>query len=207
MIVPVSAAPHAGVSSPALTPAQRPADAVELARVLEAWGIKGWVRILPHQAQPDALLKARTWWLEPPEAKFAKGFSLFAGCVEVAVAECKPHADGWVARLEGVNDRNTAEALKGVRISVPRSAFPPPAEGEYYWVDLLGLDVINREGVNLGRVTDLLATGPTSVLVLQDSDPADSAKTIERMIPFVDAYVDAVDTTARRITVDWQADY
>ena len=195
------------MSSPALTPAQRPADAVELARVQEAWGIKGWVRILPFQADPIALVHSPQWWLEPPEARFVRGFALFSGCVQVQVAEIKAHADGWVARLEGVDDRNTAEALKGVRISVPRSAFPPPADGEFYWVDLLGLDVINREGVQLGRVTDLLATGPTSVLVLQDSDPADSAKTIERMIPFVDAYVDAVDTAARRITVDWQPDY
>jgi 16S rRNA processing protein RimM len=67
--------------------------------------------------------------------------------------------------------------------------------------------VVNREGVHMGRVTDLMATGPTSVLVIQASDPTDDTKSIERMIPFVDAYVDAVDTAARRITVDWQLDY
>ena len=207
MIVPVSAASHAGVATPALTPAQRPADAVELGRVLEAWGIKGWVRILPYQAKLEALIQSNRWWLEPPEARFGKGFSVFSGCVEVAVAEIKPHADGWVARLEGVADRAVAESLKGVRISVPRSAFPPPADGEFYWVDLMGLDVVNREGVHMGRVTDLMATGPTSVLVIQASDPTDDTKSIERMIPFVGAYVDAVDTAARRITVDWQLDY
>jgi len=102
-----------------------------------------------------------------PEARFGKGFSAFSGPVRVAVADIKVHADGIVARLEGSNDRNLAESLKGVRIHVARSAFPPAEEGEYYWVDLIGLDVVNREGVNLGVVRDLMATGPTSVLVLE----------------------------------------
>ena len=87
---------------------------------------------------------------------------------------------------------------------IPRSSFPTPAEGEYYWVDLIGLAVVNREGVALGEVADLMATGPQQVLVVryqQDGQPA------ERLIPFVDAYVDAVDLDGKRITVDWQPDY
>lgn len=185
-----------------------PDDAVELGRIQDAWGIKGWVRILPHSADTSALLASSEWFLQPPEARFARGFSAFTGCVSVALSEVKPHTDGLVAQLQGVDDRNAAEALKGVRIYLPRSAFPATPEGEYYWVDLIGLDVINREGVHLGVVRDLMPTGPTSVLVLEYTETVDGAEQIaERMIPFVAAYVDDVDKVARRITVDWQPDY
>jgi 16S rRNA processing protein RimM len=87
---------------------------------------------------------------------------------------------------------------------VPRSSFPTASTDEYYWVDLMGLDVFNREGVHLGKVRDLMSTGPQTILVVGyelDGKPA------ERMIPFVGVYVDRVDLPARRIDVDWQADY
>ncbi len=185
-----------------------PDDAIELGRIQDAWGIKGWVRILPHSADTGALIVSSSWFLQPPEARFARGFSAFSGSVAVDVTEVKSHADGLVAQLGGVNDRNTAESLKGVRIYLPRSAFPATPEGEYYWVDLIGLDVVNREGVHLGVVRDLMPTGPNSVLVLEYPDTVDGAQQVaERMIPFVDAYVDQVDKAARRITVDWQPDY
>jgi 16S rRNA processing protein RimM len=185
-----------------------PADAIELGRIQEAWGLKGWVHILPHSADTEALFASSQWFLQPPEARFARGFSAFSGCVRVTVAEIKSHSDGTVARLEGVDDRTAAEALKGVRIFVPRSAFPAAPEGEYYWVDLIGLDVVNREGVHLGVVRDLMPTGPHSVLVLEFTEEVDGKQKIaERMIPFVSAYVDSVDQAARRITVDWGLDY
>ncbi|MGM9428219.1 ribosome maturation factor RimM [Hydrogenophaga sp. MI9] len=185
-----------------------PDDAVELGRIQEAWGIKGWVRIQPHSADTSALFESREWFLQPPEARFARGFSAFSGSVQVQIAEIKTHADGIVARLEGVEDRNGAEALKGVRISLPRSAFPAAADGEYYWVDLIGLEVVNREGVHLGVVRDLMPTGPTSVLVMEYTETVDGAeKTAERLVPFVGAYIDDVDLKARRITADWQPDY
>lgn len=194
--------------STALVPSALPADAVELGRIQDAWGIKGWVRIQPHSADTDALFASQDWFLQPPEARFARGFSAFSGCVSVRVAELKAHADGLVARLDGVADRNAAESLKGCRISLPRSAFPETPEGEYYWVDLIGLDVVNREGVNLGVVRDLMATGPTSVLVLEYPVVEDGVeKSAERMIPFVSAYIDEVDRQARRIVADWQPDY
>lgn len=185
-----------------------PADAVELGRFLDAWGVKGWVHIQPHSADTRALFESSDWYLLPPEARFGRGFSAFAGPVRVRVAEIKVHAGGIVARLEGMADRNGAEMLKGARIHVARSAFPPAEDGEYYWVDLIGLDVVNREGVHLGVVRDLMPTGPTSVLVMAYTETVDGQeKTAERMVPFVSAYIDAVDLQARRITADWQPDY
>jgi len=123
------------------------------------------------------------------------------------VQEVKDHSDTVVARALGIEDRNGAESLRGARIFVPRSSFPAAADGEYYWVDLIGLQVFNREGVDLGQVRDLMATGPQTVLVIEAAPAAQSGKPVERMIPFVSAFVDGVDLTARRITVDWQPDY
>lgn len=196
-------------SSTGLTLSSLPADAIEVGRILDAWGVKGWVKILPHSTDPEALFSAKSWFLQAPEAKFRPGFSLFSGTVSVSVEEAKNHSGSVVAKFRGLDDRNAAEALRGARIFLPRSSFPAASQDEYYWVDLIGLDVVNREGVALGCVRDLMATGPHSVLCVEYTSLQDdgSSITAERMIPFVSAYVDAVDIAGKRITVDWQPDY
>ena len=186
-----------------------PDDSVEVGRILDAWGVKGWLKIVPHSSQPEALFSAKLWFLQAPDPKFRPGFNAFAGTVTIAVDDAKTHSDSVVAKIDGLNDRNDAEALRGCRIFLPRSAFPKAAKDEYYWVDLIGLNVVNREGLSLGCVRDLMATGPNSVLCVefQVAQQDGSSKTDERMIPFVSAYVDSVDIAGKLITVDWQADY
>ena len=186
-----------------------PDDAVEVGRILDAWGVKGWLKILPHSAEPEALLDAKSWFLQAPDAKFRPGFNAFAGTVAIAVDEAKTHSDSVVVKIDGLDDRNGAEALRGCRIFLPRSAFPKASKDEYYWVDLIGLGVVNREGIALGCVRDLMATGPNSVLCVefQAIQEDGTTKTDERMIPFVSAYVDSVDIAGKLITVDWQPDY
>ncbi|MBC5766019.1 ribosome maturation factor RimM [Ramlibacter albus] len=186
---------------PGLEAAELPADAIEVGRIADAWGIKGWFKVLPHSADPQALFSSRRWFLQPPEKAVKPAFT---GTALLRIAEAKEHSDSIVARAHEVDDRNAAEALKGARVFVARSSFPTAGEDEYYWVDLLGLDVVNREGAAMGRVKDLLSTGPQTVLVLE-YEAGD--KKLERMIPFVSAYVDTVDLAAKKITVDWQADY
>ena len=184
----------------ALDAAELPADAIEVGRVADAWGVKGWFKVLPHSASPEALFSSKRWFLLPSE----RGAKTFVGPVLLRVREAKEHADTIVAQAHDIDDRDAAEALKGARIFVGRSNFPTPAEDEFYWVDLIGLDVVNREGVALGRVVDLLSTGAQTVLVIAYTE---DDKPQERMIPFVSVYVDAVDLPGKRITVDWQADY
>ncbi|SFC46906.1 16S rRNA processing protein RimM [Polaromonas sp. OV174] len=195
--------------STVLTPSSLPDDAVEVGRILDAWGVKGWVKILPHSTDPDAILSAKSWFLQAPDAKFRPGFNAFPGTVSLRVDEAKIHSDSVVAKISGLDDRNAAEALRGVRIFLPRSSFPTASKDEYYWVDLIGLNVVNREGVALGCVRDLMATGPHSVLCVEYTETKEdgASSTAERMIPFVSAYVDAVDIAGKCITVDWQPDY
>ena len=183
-----------------LEPAELPADAVEVGRIADAWGIKGWFKVLPHSASPEALFSSRRWYLLPPE----RGPKAFSGPVLLRVREAREHSDSVVASAQEIDDRTAAEALKGARVLVARSSFPTPQEGEYYWVDLLGLQVVNREGLALGTVKELLSTGPQTVLVIEYEAQGQPA---ERMIPFVSAYVDTVDLAGKRIIVDWQPDY
>jgi 16S rRNA processing protein RimM len=183
-----------------LESAELPADAIEVGRIADAWGIKGWFKVLPYSASPEALFSSKRWFLQPAE----RGAKTFSGTVLLKVKEAKEHSDSVVATSVEVPDRNAAELLKGARIFVSRASFPTPETDEYYWVDLMGLDVVNREGVALGAVRELLHTGPQTVLVLAYEE---EGKAKERMIPFVSAYIDTVDLAGRRITADWQPDY
>ena len=183
-----------------LEAAELPADAIEVGRIADAWGIKGWFKVLPYSADPEALFSSKRWFLLPTE----KGVKTFTGTVQIAVKEVKEHSDTVVACAHDVDDRNAAEALRGARIFIARASFPTAAQDEYYWVDLIGLSVVNRQEEELGVVRELLSTGPQTVLVLEYQQ---DGKTQERMIPFVSAYVDEVDLAAKRIRVDWLADY
>jgi 16S rRNA processing protein RimM len=183
-----------------LESAELPADAIEVGRIADAWGIKGWLKVLPYSASPEALFSSKRWFLQPAE----RGAKTFSGTVLLKIKEAKEHSDSVVATSAEVPDRNAAELLKGARIFVSRASFPTPETDEYYWVDLMGLDVVNREGVALGAVRELLHTGPQTVLVLAYEE---EGKAKERMIPFVSAYIDTVDLAGRRITADWQPDY
>lgn len=178
-----------------------PADAIEVGRIADAWGIKGWFRVLPFSSAPEALFSSKRWFLQPAE----RGAKTFSGTLRLAIREAREHSDSVVASAQEIDDRNAAELLKGARVFVPRSSFPTVAEDEYYWVDLIGLQVVNREGVALGEVRELLSTAAQTVLAL--SQQAEDGSTIERMIPFVAVYVDRVDLAGRTITVDWHPDY
>jgi 16S rRNA processing protein RimM len=195
-----------------------PADAIEVGRIADAWGIKGWFKVLPHSASPEALFSSKRWYLLPSDRNLggnnapsqkasASKSAIVSQPVLLKIKEAKDHANTVVACSLDVADRNQAEALKGARIFVPRSSFPTAGTDEYYWVDLLGLDVVNREGVALGQVKDLMSTGPQTVLVLMQPAEEEGKPSVERMIPFVAAFVDNVDLPGRKITVDWQLDY
>ena len=190
---------------PPLDVAELPPDAIEVGRIADAWGIKGWFKVHPYSADPEALFSSRRWFLLPAE----KGAKNFTGTLLMRVREAKDHSGTVVATAHEVDGRDAAEALRGARIFIARESFPTAATDEYYWVDLIGLSVVNREGVILGEVKELLSTGPQTVLVLNDlvTDAAGATVSVERMIPFVAAFVDGVDLPAKRINVDWQPDY
>jgi 16S rRNA processing protein RimM len=177
-----------------------PADALEVGRIGEAWGLQGWFKVHAYADPPSALLAARQWHLRAPEER-GPGPIVLPPLLQIT--SVREHGDGIVASARGIADRNASEALRGARIFVSRGQFPKAASDEFYWADLIGCAVVDRQGASLGTVVGLLDTGPQSVLRIQPAD----AGVDERLIPFVDAYVDSVDLEARRIVVDWGADY
>jgi 16S rRNA processing protein RimM len=190
-----------------LEPAQLPADAIEVGRIADAWGIKGFFKVIPYSASPEALFSSKRWYLLPPEPRpgvVLKGQAAFSGCQLIKIRSAKEHADTIIVEVDGCDDRNMAELLKSARIFIARSSFPTAASDEFYWVDLMGLAVVNREGIALGVVKDLISTGPQTVMVIEAEA---EGKKVETLIPFVSVYVDDVSLQSKRITVDWQPDY
>ena len=180
-----------------------PADAVEVGRVVGAWGVKGAFKVQAYASDPQALYSSRRWFLQAP-----------AGSRRVVppllrVTQAREQAGAVVATAQEVADRDGAAALTGARVFVSRASFPSAADNEYYWVDLIGLAVTNRDGARLGEVTSLIDAGVHSVLRVRRPDaPSDaSPDEAERLIPFVAAYVDSVDLAQRQIRVDWGLDY
>jgi 16S rRNA processing protein RimM len=156
-----------------------------MGRVVGVHGIAGLVKIESYASPREAIFSYRPWYLRLDGAE--------------TVVECprgRAQGKGLVAELPGCIDPETARARYGALIEVPRSALPQLAPGEYYWVDLEGLRVVNLEGVELGTVARLFATGANDVMVVKGER--------EHLVPFVQGpYVKAVDLTAGLIRVDW----
>jgi len=164
-----------------------------------AYGLQGWVRIRPYSAEADALLHAKTWWLGNPE--------LPQQLRDIDMMQAKNHSGDVVARLVGISDRDVAEALKGSVVQISRRHFPALSKDEYYWVDLIGLQVENLQGQSIGIVDSLMDNGAHPILKV--SAPADKPEDApkEILIPFVDNFVNNVDMSAKKITVDWGLDF
>ena len=163
---------------------------IPVGRLHGAFGVRGEVKLESYTDPLRAIARYQPWTLRDARGNE----SLCEG------AKVREGGKGLIATLPGIADRDAADALRGVEILVPRSALPPPAPGEYYWVDLEGLRVANREGVDFGVVSHLFDNGANAVLVARGER--------ERMIPFrIPDYVVSVDLDAGTMTVDWDADF
>ena len=175
-----------------MTETPRPAGQkmILLGRVHGAFGVRGEIKLESFTEPARAILRYQPWTLRDARGQERT----------LAGATGRETAKGLVAVFPEVADRDAAEALRGSEVWVPRSALPPPRPGEYYWVDLEGLRVVNVEGADFGTVSHLFSTGANDVLVAVGDR--------ERMIPFVEPdYVRSVDFDAGVVTVDWDAEF
>jgi 16S rRNA processing protein RimM len=164
-----------------------------MGRVAGPYGVKGWVRVVPFTAAPEALLGFPAWRLTVRGEREPR---------MLRVVEGRVHGDAVVAGLEGVDTREQAALLRGATVEVARASLPPAGPDEVYLADLPGCVVTSTTGVALGRVTAVDGFGAHPVLrVAPDEGGA------ERLIPLVPAVVVNVDLAARVVEVDWQADY
>jgi 16S rRNA processing protein RimM len=161
---------------------------VVMGRVTAPHGVLGWIRVRAFTEAADGLANYPLWWLGGED-----------GWVSWKVEAVECHRQGLAAKLEGCDDRNVAAGLAKLDVAVPRKSLPENKSGEYYWTDLIGLDVLNLQGEALGTVASLIETGANDVLLV-DGDR-------ERLIPFIGPVVVEVDLAEGRLMVDWALDY
>jgi 16S rRNA processing protein RimM len=180
-------------------------DLIELGAVQDAQGLQGQIKVRPHSSDPVALLSSKELWLSLiPRRNAGVAVSLEqASLTPYKVRQAKMHSGAVVIALEGITDRDQAEALKGARILVARDVFPKAESDSYYWVDLIGCKVINVQGESLGEVIDVNDNGAHGIIVTGDAQ----TKSIQQLIPFVKEVVQSVDLPNKLITLDWQADW
>ena len=168
-----------------------PADLVDVGALRGAYGLKGWVRFVPHAAASEVLPVARRWWLDGS-----------TGARDVMPEGVRRHGDAMLVKWAGCESKEQADAWKGATLAVSRSEFPPLRDGEYYWTDLLGCQVVNRDGAQLGVVSGLRESPGRQWLEVSKGPGGEPM-----LIPLVEQYVEAVDPLARRVQVDWQEDW
>lgn len=153
-----------------------------MGQVVASYGVLGWLAV---RGEIEALSGIRRWWIDG---------------IERTIERRRMHSGRLLAKLAGVETREQARLLRGKPVSVPRDALAEPAQGTYYWADLAGLEVVTDQGLVLGVVKEMFSNGAHDVMQL-------AGEGRERLLPFVPAVVKRVDLVARRIEVDWGADW
>lgn len=159
---------------------------VEVGRLGAAHGVRGWLRVQSFTDPPQRLFEWKRWLLQP------QGLA-------VKLLEARPQANGWIARLEGVEERNGAARLTGQMILVERELLPPAEGREHYRDDLVGFEVKNVEGALLGAVDHYIDTPANAVMVIKGER--------EHLVPVTREHLRSVDRDARQVVVDWPEDF
>ncbi|GGO75085.1 ribosome maturation factor RimM [Bowmanella pacifica] len=160
------------------------------------YGVKGWVKITSYTDQPEGIFDYAPWLLKSE-----------GGLKELKVDQWREHNKGLIAKLAGVDDRDAVDRLKNLEIVISAEQLPELEEGDFYWRDLVGMQVVTEKGYNLGTVRELFETGSNDVLVVK-ANINDAFGQKERMIPYlIDQVVKKVDPAAKTITVDWEPDF
>lgn len=168
-----------------------------MGHIIGPHGILGYVKVAHYTEDLTTLLGCSCWWVGNHDTE---------GWCKMNVKSHFVHAEKLVVALEDVNDRTHAFKLKGKQIAIPKNQLPVlPENGEdgYYWIDLIGCEVVNIQGEGLGCVVGLLETGANDVLRIKGA--AKDQK--ERLVPFIDHVVIQVDLINKKILVDWGLDY
>lgn len=162
---------------------------VTLGQINGLYGIQGWVKVFSYTAPKTNILNYSSWQLY-----YQDSWHVHTMCAGQAQGK------GLIAQLSGCQTRDQAAQLLGAEIAIDRQQLPTLNAEEYYWTDLIGLQVINQDDIHLGQVAHLFATGANDVLVLSGER--------ERLIPFLlDSVILEIDLTQRRLRVDWDAHF
>jgi 16S rRNA processing protein RimM len=161
---------------------------IPMGHIIGAFGIKGWLKVKVSTTDPMALDKYKQLYIKNNNEY-----------VTLTIEKSSLHNGLFQVKFHGIDDRTIAELYKNNVVYVLRSELPKTDTNEYYWADLINMQVINQDNVILGKVISLLETGPTSVLVIKGDE--------DYMIPFVSLYIETVDFEQNSIKVYWGLDY
>ena len=170
-----------------------PGKRVIIGRISGVHGVRGWLKVFSYTAPRENIFLYQPWLLGEGRQNAGATWS------EIEFVECGARGKTLVVKFPGIEDRETAIRFIGRPLAVPRNSLPEPESGEYYWADLLQMEVVTLTGKRLGRVVDICETGANDVLVVEGDK--------RRSIPFVmDEVISQVDPDGAVITVDWEWD-
>ena len=162
-------------------------EIVRLGRITGPHGVKGWVKVFSHTEPREAILDYQPWLLGPEQR-------------QVELADGSRLGRAVIARIRGFDSREQAESLQGQQVAVRRSQLPEPGKGQFYWSDLIGLEVVLEDGKSVGTIEAMMATGANDVMVVQGDR--------QRLIPFVtDQTVLGVDLDSGMVRISWDKDF
>ena len=165
-------------------------DNIVMGRIVGVFGVRGWCKVFSHSRPREQILSYTQWQIGRGENRQI-----------VSLQEGKVHGEAIIVKLDGIDDRDQAAALKGSHIWIAPSQLVPLARDEYYWRQLIGLDVLDQAGALLGKVDGLIETGANDVLLVKSGKQ-------EHLIPFIlDQVVMKIDIEMGQISVDWDIDY
>ncbi len=163
-------------------------DRICVGHITGVQGLKGWVKVFSNTDPRENIVTYSPWLLETEQ-----------GAISLEV-EGRLQGRLVLAKMDNIENREAAAELVGSKIYIWPEQLPRLGRDEYYWSDLIGMQVESLQAEALGTVDDMIETGANDVMVIKGDR--------ERLIPFViDDIVQEVDLNSRRIIVDWQADY
>lgn len=166
-------------------------EPVLMGQISGLFGVKGWVKVFSFTRPRETILEYDPWLIR-----------LNGEWQSVHPLDSNAGGKSITVRLDGIDNRDQAQPLVGSDIAILPTQLPPPKDGEYYWAQLIGLNVINQQGVQLGVVDHLIETGANDVLVVVDKQVSQ-----ERLLPYIPDVVKQVDLTTGILSVDWDPDF
>ncbi len=171
---------------------------ISVGRLTGVFGIKGWLKLKSDTEPEEKILQYFPWWLKTRH-----------GVKAVEIDAHQQHNGGLIVHIVGVDDRDQAADLALVDVAVEKDQLPALEDGEFYWHQLIGLNVVsefNDQQYPLGTVDNILETGANDVLVVKAGESSIDDR--ERLVPYVpDLYVLKVDLEKHEIRVDWDPDF
>ena len=160
-----------------------------MGKVLVPYGVNGWVKVYSFTEKIESFLTYKKLYLSKDQKNW----------LEIKIKEIKLHGKTIIVKFSEIADRSQAETYKNYLIGVPKDYLPQLNDNQYYWNDLIGLEVLNLQDVSFGLVDTYIETGANDVIVVKGDK--------ERLIPYTPMTVLKVDTIKNKIIVDWDESF